>query len=341
VRNTKDVFQYDNHGTNVLSVIAAEIPDDFTGGAYEANFQLYVTEDVFSEYRIEEYNWLFAAERADSAGVDIVNSSLGYYDFDPPYDATMNYTTAQMNGVTAVVTRAAQMLANRGVVVVCSAGNEGNVPSWRIIAAPADAVDVIAVANVNAQGIVSSSSSIGPSSDGRIKPDLAALGSGVSVIKPDGTTSTSSGTSLSAPLITSLVAGVWQAYPHLTSKEVIQVLKMTASRASDPNFLIGYGIPNFRAVANYLDRTSQTEIFEVYPNPITDTVTVSPLDPDSIASCRVELISAQGQLIANDSVNFSWTNNTYKADLTSVSPGLYYIRIWHGARRFVFKVIKL
>jgi serine protease AprX len=338
VRNTENVFQYDDHGTNVLSVIAGEIPDDFTGGAYEANFQLYVTEDVSSEYRIEEYNWLFAAERADSAGVDIVNTSLGYYDFD---DSAMNYTKAQMDGVTTVVTRAAQMLADRGVVVVCSAGNEGNIPSWRIISAPADAVDVIAVANVNTQGAVSSSSSVGPSADGRIKPDLAALGSGVSIVTPSGATSSASGTSLAAPLITSLVAGVWQAYPHLTSKEVIQVLKITASRASDPNFLMGYGIPNYKAVANYLDRAPQTETFEVYPNPVTDTVTVSPLDPDSIESCVVELISAQGQIIAKDSVNFNWLNNTYKADLTSVSAGLYYIRIWHGARRFVFKVIKL
>lgn len=337
VQNTPDVFQYDDHGTNVLSIIAADIPDDFTGGAYEADFQLYVTEDVSSEYRVEEYNWLFAAERADSAGVDIVNTSLGYYDFD---NNAMNYTTAQMDGVTAVVTRAAQMLANRGVVVVSSAGNEGNIPSWRIITAPADAVDVIAVANVNAQGIVSSSSSIGPSSDGRIKPDLAALGSGVTVVRDDGSTSTASGTSLAAPLITSLVAGVWQRYPELTNKELINVLKRTASRAANPDVYMGYGIPNFMAVVNYFERVRQTEIFEVYPNPVRDTLIVSPFDPDSVPSCRVELISAQGQIIANANVNFSWLNNTYKADLSNVSPGFYYVRIWMGHRRFVFKIIK-
>jgi serine protease AprX len=338
VRNTKNVFQYDDHGTNVFSVIAADIPDEFTGGAYEANFQLYVTEDGTSEYRIEEYNWLFAAERADSAGVDIVNSSLGYYDFDIP---SMNYTTAEMDGKTAVVTRAAQLLANRGVVVVCSAGNEGNIASWRIISAPADAVDVIAVANVNSQGTVSSSSSIGPASDGRIKPDLAALGSGVTVVTPGGLTSTATGTSLSAPLITALVAGVWQYYPQLTSKEVIQVLKKTATRASDPNNLIGYGIPNFKAVTNYLERAPQTAIFEVYPTRVTDTVTVSPLDPDSVGSCRIELISDQGQIIADDSVAFSWLNNTCRADLSALSAGFYYIRIWQDQKRYVFRVWKL
>lgn len=335
VKNTKNVFQYDDHGTNVLSVIAAEIPDEFTGGAYEANFQLYVTEDGSSEYRIEEYNWLFAAERADSAGVDIVNSSLGYYDFDIP---SMNYTTAQMDGATTVVTRAAQLLANRGVVVVCSAGNEGNIASWRIISAPADAVDVIAVANVNAQGVVSSSSSIGPSSDGRIKPDLAALGSGVTVVTPGGLTSTASGTSLSAPLITALVAGVWQYYPQLTNKEVIRVLKKTATRASVPNFSMGYGIPNFKAVTNYLDHAP---LFEVYPTRVTDTVTVSPLNPDSVNGCRVELISGQGQIIADDTIAFSGLNNTYKANLSALSAGLYYIRIWQGQKRYVFRVWKL
>src|SRR5690606_22602049 len=132
VRNTNDVFQYDDHGTQVFSVIAAFQEGLFTGGSYEAEYQLYVTEDVSSEYRIEEYNWLFAAERADSAGVDVVNSSLGYYDFN---DSNMNYTQSAMDGKTTVASKAAQMLADRGVIVVCSAGNEGNI-AWKLITAP-------------------------------------------------------------------------------------------------------------------------------------------------------------------------------------------------------------
>jgi serine protease AprX len=338
VHNTKNVFQYDEHGTEVFSVIAAYIPDVYTGGAYKANYQLYVTEDVTSEYRIEEYNWAFAAERADSAGVDIVNSSLGYYDFDLN---SMNYTTAQMDGKTATISKAAQWLADRGVIVVCSAGNEGNIPSWRIISAPADAVDVVAVANVNANGVHSSSSSIGPSSDGRIKPDLAALGSGVKVIKANGTISSASGTSLSAPLITSLVAGVWQQYPNLSSKELVQALKNTSSQAQHPDILLGYGIPNYVAVKHYLERLQQTNLFEVFPNPVTDTVTVRPIDPDSISSCRIELISAQGQLIAEAAVAFSWLQDTYKTSLAYLPSGIYYLRVWLGAQRFTYKLVKL
>lgn len=341
VSNTTNVFQYDDHGTEVFSVIAAYVPDAYTGGAYEANFQLYVTEDVATEYRVEEYNWLFAAERADSAGVDIISSSLGYYDFDAPYDATMNYTTAQMDGKTTVCTRAAQWAADRGIIVVCSAGNEGNIASWRIITAPADAEDVIAVANVNSNGIPSSNSSIGPSADGRIKPDLAALGTGVRTYKGSGSPGISSGTSLSAPLITSLVAGILQAYPEMTNDEIIEALKLTASKAKNPDILVGFGIPNFNAVINYIEQEPQLNIFEVYPNPVTDTVTVSPIDPDTISSCRIELISAQGQLVGEQQVEFSWLNRNYKTSLSSLAPGLYYFRVWLGEKRFTFKVIKL
>jgi serine protease AprX len=120
VTNSDNVFQFDEHGTEVFSVIAAYQDGFFTGGSYEANYQLYVTEDVVGEYRIEEYNWLFAAERADSAGVDVINSSLGYYDFD---QGAMDYPKSAMDGKTTVVSKAAQMLADRGVIVVCSAGN--------------------------------------------------------------------------------------------------------------------------------------------------------------------------------------------------------------------------
>jgi serine protease AprX len=337
VSNTDNVFQYDEHGTEVLSVIAAEIPDAFTGGASKASFQLYVTEDVTSEYRVEEYNWVFAAERADSAGADIINSSLGYYDFDDP---DMNYTKAEMDGKTAAVTKAAQWAADRGIVVVTSAGNEGNIPAWRIITAPADGVDVVAVASVDASGVRSSSSSLGPSADGRTKPDLAAMGVGVKVVKSTGAMSSASGTSLAAPLITALVAGVWQRYPYLTSEEVVSLLKETASLANTPNNQLGYGIPNFRAVVNYQERVQQPNAFEVYPNPVKDTVIVSPRDPDLISSCFIELIASNGQLISSYDVDFSWYNRNYQTSLSTLPAGLYFLRIWFQKKRYVFKLVK-
>jgi hypothetical protein len=336
VRNTNNVFQYDDHGTQVFSVIAANIADDFTGGAYEANFQLFVTEDASSEYRIEEYNWLFAAERADSAGVDIISSSLGYYDFDM---ASMNYSTAQMDGKTAVVTKAAQWAADRGIIVVTSAGNEGNIPSWRIITAPADAVDVVAVANITPPGTPSPSSSRGPSADGRIKPDLAALGSGVTVIQDNGAIGTASGTSLAAPLITSLVAGVWQKFPEFSAKEIVAALKKTASRSGNPDNTVGYGIPSYVSVSNYLDRQSDA-IFDVYPNPAFDSLTISPADPDDVPTCKVELISRLGQIIAVEDVSFTWTNNVYRADISNLAAGVYFVRLTTSDRKYVYRIAK-
>ena len=339
VHNSSDVFQYDDHGTEVLSVIAAEIPDAFTGGAPEATFQLFITEDVPTEYRIEEYNWLFAAEVADSAGVDIIHSSLGYYDFDDP---AMNYTKEQMDGETTVVTRAAQWAADRGIVVVTSAGNEGNITSWRIITAPADARDVLAVGAVTSSGQRTSSSSIGPTADNRIKPDLAALGSGVKVVKSTGQISTASGTSLSAPLVTSLVAGVMQRYPDLGNKEIIALLRATASQAANPDNLLGYGIPNFQAVVNYQEHATQDRPFEVYPNPLMDdTLTISPYDPEIIQSCEVEIISSQGQVVASGTVHFDWLDRTYRADLSGMAPGIYFVRIYFAKRRHTFKLVRL
>lgn len=336
VRNTDNVFQYDDHGTQVFSIIAASVADEFTGGAPEANFQLYVTEDASSEYRIEEYNWLFAAERADSAGVDIISSSLGYYDFDL---TSMNYSKDQMDGKTAIVTQAAQLAAERGIIVVASAGNEGNIPSWKIITAPADAIDVVAVANVNAQGNASSSSSRGPSADGRIKPDLAALGSGVTVVQDNGAIGTASGTSLAAPLITSLVAGVWQKFPDFSAKEIVAALKKTATRSGNPDNNVGYGIPSYVSVSSYLDREND-EVFGVYPNPAFDSLTISPGNPDEVPSARIELISRLGQVLASDDVTFSWINNVHRADISNLSAGIYFVRVITPEKKYVYRIIK-
>lgn len=338
VTNSTDIFQFDEHGTEVFSVIAAYQDGFYTGGSYEANYQLYVTEDVGSEYRIEEYNWLFAAERADSAGVDVVNSSLGYYDFD---QSGMDYSKDAMDGKTTIVSQAAQMLADRGVIVVCSAGNEGNI-SWQIITAPADAKDVLAIANVNSAGVRAGSSSIGPSSDGRIKPDVAALGVNTSVIRPNGTLGTASGTSLAAPLVASLAAGVWERYPNLSNIEVMEAIRKSASQSSNPDNLLGYGIPNFKAVVNYVEQSHQENVFDVYPNPITqDSVTIRPFDPNQVSSCKVEVLTSQGQTVHEATVNFSWTNRTYTSYVTTLPTGVYFMRIWWGDRRFTYKVIKV
>jgi subtilisin family serine protease len=337
VYNSGDVYQYNGHGTEVLSVIAAFQDGVYTGGAFEANYLLYVTEDVSSEYRIEEYNWLFAAEQADSAGVDIVNSSLGYYDFD---DNSMDYPKSALDGNTTVVTRAAQWCADRGMIIVCSTGNEGNV-AWQTITAPADARDVLAVGNVTTSGVRVPSSSIGPSADGRIKPDVSAMGYQTSVIEPSGALGTDTGTSLSAPLVTSLAAGVWQRYPDLTNVEIMEAIRKSASQASAPNNSLGYGIPDFVAVVNYLDQVEQENPFDVFPNPIlADSLTIRPFDPAQVSSCELEWISAQGQVLMKTNVAFTWLNRTYVMTTQGQASGIYFLRVTWGVKRYVFKIVK-
>lgn len=337
VHDQQDVFVQNDHGTSVLSVIGGYVPDVFTGGAYKASFQLYITEDVSSEYRIEEYNWLFAAERADSAGADIINTSLGYNTFS---DAAMNYTQADMNGITTVISRAAQLASERGIAVVSSAGNEGN-NSWRIITSPADNAFVLAVASVNNVGVRSPVSSVGPTADGRIKPDVAALGVNVSVVRGDGNMSMVSGTSLSAPLVTSLLAGAWQRYPDLTNIELMNAVRSSASQSENPDFLIGYGIPNFKAIVNKLDWVPQEKRVSVSPNPIRDTLIIRPNDPEQVSSCIVEILSLQGQVIGNQQVEFDWLNRNYIADCSKLASGMYFLRVWIGQEIFSFKLVKL
>jgi len=239
-----------------------------------------------------------------------------------------------------VVSRAAQFASDRGIVVVASAGNEGAIASWRIITAPADAEGVVAVGNVNSNGNRSPSSSIGPSADGRIKPDLVALGSGVRVIAPDGSISSASGTSLSAPLVTSLVAGTMQRFPELTGKQVVELLKSTASQATNPNNQIGFGIPNYSAAVRQLSKPAQSAFIEVYPNPVHDTLVISPIDPDILPGCRIQLLSGTGQLMDDRNVTFDWLNNVYRADLSGYAEGVYFVRITTRDRKYHFKVVK-
>jgi serine protease AprX len=336
VYNSPDVFQYDDHGTEVLSVIAGFSPGAFTGGAYEATFQLYVTEEVPTEYRVEEFNWLFAAERADSAGVDIIQSSLGYYDFDVQ---SMDYLKSQMDGKTTVISRAAQWAADRGIVIVTSAGNEGN-NSWQIITAPADVVDVLAVANVDADLNRATSSSVGPSADLRIKPDVAALGTGTRVIEKSGQIGQASGTSLSAPLVTSLAAGVLQRFPDLTNRQLLTAIRISATQAARPDYFIGYGVPNYRTVYSYL---LQEEDFAVYPNPFESSsqqIIIRPKGTVTVTDCSLELVSSEGKSLYRNDAFFSKQQELYSPDMSDKAVGMYMVRIGCPTKNYVYKVVK-
>lgn len=333
-----DVFRHDDHGTQVWSVIAAFQDGTFTGGAYKANFQLYVTEDVDTEYRIEEYNWLIAAERADSAGVDMINSSLGYSTFDDP---SMDYQPENMNGTTTVISRAVNYAVDRGIVVVTSAGNEGAKP-WRIITAPADAEYAVAVGNVNFSGIKNPSSSFGPTADGRFKPDVVAPGTSVKVIKANGTVGSASGTSVAAPLVTSLLAGAWQKYPHLFNRVLIEALRISSSQGSSPDNSLGYGLPGYLALSHYIEQDTDQLVVQVYPNPVVgNTLTIESSNPNELSLSNYFIANSTGQTIATGTATFTWNNSRYTVDLTGLHPGIYFLRLSVNGKWHSFKFIKV
>ncbi len=337
VNNSIEVYQNHSHGTEVLSVMAANTIGVYTGGAHKAEYFLYLTEDVSSEYRVEEFNWTIAAERADSAGVDVINSSLGYYDFDDP---AMNYSKTDLDGKTAVITQAARKTIDKGIIVVTSAGNEGG-NSWKLITPPADADGILAVGSVNSLGELSGFSSVGPSTDNRIKPDVVAMGAGTSVIRANGSLGNTSGTSLASPLVASLAAGVLQAFPTLTAKEVYEAIVNSAHQASRPDNLMGYGLPHFMAMKNYIESKQSEEIVSVYPNPVTGNSFRIKLKTLTEAPLQIVIFDSQGKRAEEYSHTITWLNNPLEYDLSNLQAGFYLIRITAGTQTTTLKFVKL
>ncbi|TAF95272.1 MAG: peptidase S8 [Cytophagia bacterium] len=245
VDGNANVFDDDRHGTMVLSCMAANWPNVMVGTAPKASYALFRTETTASETPAEEAYWLFAAERADSLGIDVINSSLGYFEFD---NAAQNYKYTELNGNKALVTKAANWAVGAGMVVVNSAGNE-RANSWKYIIAPADGDSVLAIAAVDSNQVITFFSSLGPSADGRVKPDLAAMGLQVAVAFTDGSIVAAAGTSFSSPLTAGLVAGFWQAYPCLSAIEVVRLMRQAGNHPNLPDNDTGYGIPTFTRAA--------------------------------------------------------------------------------------------
>jgi subtilisin family serine protease len=240
-----------SHGTATLSVIGGFRDGQIIGPAYGASFLLAKTENTESETPVEEDNWAAAVEWAEAQGVDVISSSLGYLVYDPPFPS---YTPADMDGETAISTRAADRAGELGVVVVNSAGNEGLDTRHNTLGAPADGDLVLAVGAVTSSGTRASFSSVGPSADGRIKPDVAAQGVSVKIARPDSRTgyTTADGTSFSCPLTAGVAALLLQANPSATVPQVMNALRSTASQSSRPDNLLGYGIVDALAALRVL-----------------------------------------------------------------------------------------
>ena len=345
VANNVSVNEDYFHGMSCFSIMAANLPGVMVGTSAKANYYLYVSEDVTSESPVEEQYWAAAAERADSFGVDVISTSLGYSLFDNP---VFNNTYADMNGHTTIAARAAGLAAKKGIIVVAAAGNEG-ASAWHYITTPADADSIVAVGAVNTSGAIASFSSYGPSSDGRVKPEVASVGAGAALIYTDGSVLFGNGTSFATPNIAGLIACLWQAFPDFTNMEIIRAVEKSSSIYNTPDNRIGYGIPNFhiayddlsqqRALRN-INTILGNDMIKIYPNPFTNNFNVV-IKPKLTARGTIRLYDASGRLYVSKEVLLQSGQNQIIQfnNLQPLQRGIYTLKFSDGQNKQSFKLV--
>ncbi|HYX08857.1 MAG TPA: S8 family serine peptidase [Bacteroidales bacterium] len=341
VDNKISVYTTHPHGMMVLSILGGNIPKEIIGTAPKADYWLLQSEDASSEYLIEEDNWVAAAEFADSAGADVITSSLGYTQFNDP---AQNLTYADMNGKTARVSIGASIAASKGILVVVSAGNEGNDP-WKYIPAPGDADSVLTVGAVDSLGRYAYFSSVGPTSDGRIKPNVVAMGIATAIESPFGFVSSGNGTSFSAPVIAGLSACLWQAHPALTNMDVLQSVEQSSSQFFSPDSLLGYGIPDFASAAGILqfirEYKNDSSFIRVFPNPFTNNLTLE-FQSGDYAETYIQIYNIKGQVIYTDKKNIK-RHTLIHLDVREVkhlAAGIYLLKITNGDQVHQVKLVR-
>ncbi len=334
-----NVYHEYEHGMEVLSCLGGNIPGQLIGTAPKASFWLLRSEDANSEFIIEEYNWVAAAEFADSAGADIINSSLGYTEFS---EVSQNHTCSDMNGNTTPVTRGANIAASKGMIIISSAGNEGEKP-WKCISAPADGFGVLAVAAVKADGTRAGFSSTGEATH-RIKPNVAAMGAAVVVSSTNGNIMYNSGTSFSAPILAGVTACLWQAAPTWSNHSITRAIELSSNQVSDPDSLLGYGIPDFIKALQHLsvDKKEIEKPLCVSPNPFSGGFKVS-FNAQRVQSYDVHLINNLGIAVYSmhgQTERVGYTDITVP-DMASFPNGNYVVQVVGKDLFLNAKVIKI
>ena len=340
---TGDTMVYEDfpHGMNVLSCMVGNLPGKLVGTAPKAKYWLLRTEDAFTETLSEEINWLIGAEFADSVGADIINSSLGYNYFDNPAD---NHSYSDLDGNTTIITKAADLAASKGILVVSSAGNSGGAP-WYKIVAPADADSILTVGAVDSAGFIASLSSRGPTFDGRIKPNTVARGLQAVIAANTGDITMQSGTSFSSPITAGAVACLWQANPTATNMEIIYAIQQSADQSSSPDSIRGYGIPNFCIAHNLLTGIDNPVVdidkFNVYPNPFKDNLNITFYSSKS-QTIDIELYDISGRLIfkKQEKMSAGASKIVNISEIKSVSKGIYIVRLFTPDESYFKKIIK-
>lgn len=291
VNKDTNVFAVGSHGAKVLSIMGSRVDSALIGSAPLADYYLLQSENEISETTIEMDYWLMAAEYADSAGADVINSSLGYSTFD---GGIGDYTVSDMDGNTTIVTKAADMAASKGILVVVSAGNSG-LNDWGRLTAPSDGDSVLSVGAVRNNGIPAGFSGRGPSADGRVKPNVAAQGVSTVYGNSNSSVSTGNGTSFSSPIIAGLSACLWQANSSLSNMEILRIIEKSSHQYFAPDVFMGFGIPNFEAsfYSIGLQEENRESAIGIYPNPTSDRFKIN--TEDSLK--RISLRDYNGRII--------------------------------------------
>ncbi len=324
-----------SHGTITSSDIGGFLQDQFVGTAPEASFYFFVTEYTPTETPVEEAHWVEALERADSLGVDVINTSLSYKGYD---NNNYTHTYEDLDGQTTFAARGGNIAFDKGMILLTSAGNSGNTSS-SFCGTPADSPGVLTVGAVDSYGNYASFSSIGPTIDGRIKPDIMAQGSNSAVINTGGNVDFSSGTSLSSPIMAGVVACLWQARPETPNGQLMQIIRESSSLYNSPTNQMGYGIPNFEDAYNTLitlgiEDEFLLSNFALYPNPVSSKVNVS--FPEEIHTAEFSVFSIIGNEVLTTKIDS--IRNT--VDISSLNTGIYIATISSHGKRISFKLIK-
>lgn len=347
VDNNDNVFTKSYHGSSVLSIMGTYSQFEYIGTAPESKYILFITEDINSEYLIEENNWIAAAEYADSAGADIINTSLSYTIFD---DSSQNHSYKNLDGNTTYIAKAAKFCARKGMIVVCSAGNYGN-SKWKYIGTPADADSILAVGATDLLGNRVSFSSVGPSYDKRIKPDIVAPGYNVNVMGINGNIIPLSGTSFSSPIIAGLTACLWQSFPEKNNMEIINAIKKSSDQYNDPDSLRGYGLPDFLKAYYFLNDSktnNSTKNIVIFPNPFIDKINIILNNVENSFNSEVNIIlydSNSKKIWKKVEKYFPERYNFYSYNFfvkNEIAKGLYFLVIkFTDDKIIVKKIIKI
>ncbi len=332
VNKSDNFYTGDSHGTLVLSTMGGFTEGQLVGTAPDAKYYLFITEDDNSENPIEESNWVEAAEEADRIGADIITSSLGYFGYDNP---NYNHTYSDMTGNSAFASKGANIAFSKGIVVIASAGNEAQT-SEPHVGVPAEATNVLAIGAVKADKTYAAFSSIGPSFDNRVKPDVMAQGQASVLSDVSGTITTANGTSFSGPILAGMVACLWQAFPEKTNQEIKQLITQSADRYAAPTVQFGYGIPDFNlALANGLSVSDFSKSdFVVYPNPTSDSISVTL--KEGFDSGTIILYTVLGQKVLEKKIS----SQSAVVSMKSIEKGTYLYKIESNRFSKSGKIIK-